>query len=122
MRCSDWSSDVCSSYRDILYRNPDEDESFTGFKTLSQEFRLTGATDRVDWMVGFFYSDEDLDRTEPYRIGPHYEPYLSIALLPLVNPALGTLPHAPARHSVVSAQRVSVRGHPGCCRLINKNN
>src|SRR3546814_17260002 len=34
------------STADILYRNPDEDESFTGFKTLSQEFRLTGATDR----------------------------------------------------------------------------
>src|SRR3546814_6253859 len=95
MRISDWSSDVCSSDLDILYRNPDEDESFTGFKTLSQEFRLTGATDRVDWMVGFFYSDEDLDRTETYRIGPHYEPYLSIALLSLVNPALGQLPNEP---------------------------
>src|SRR3546814_224479 len=83
------------STADILYRNPDEDESFTGFKTLSQEFRLTGATDRVDWMVGFSYSDEDLDRTETYRIGPHYEPYLSIALLSLVNPALGQLPNAP---------------------------
>src|SRR3546814_2877740 len=50
---------------------------------------------RSDWMVGFFYSDEDLDRTETYRISPHYEPYLSIALLSLVNPALGQLPNAP---------------------------
>src|SRR3546814_4234119 len=95
----DWQAinglDYDFSTADILYRNPDEDESFTGFKTLSQEFRLTGATDRVDWMVGFFYSDEDLDRTETYRIGPHYEPYLSIALLSLVNPALGQLPNAP---------------------------
>ncbi|WAC63485.1 TonB-dependent receptor [Pseudoxanthomonas sp. SL93] len=62
---------------DILYRNPDEDESFTGFETFSQEFRLTGATDRLDWMVGAFYSDEDLNRTETYRMGPAYEPYLS---------------------------------------------
>ena len=96
----EWQSinglDYDFSTADILYRNPDEDESFTGFKTLSQEFRLTGATDRLDWMVGFFYSDEDLDRTETYRIGPHYEPYLSIALLSLVNPALGQLPNAPA--------------------------
>ncbi|MDQ2703164.1 MAG: TonB-dependent receptor [Pseudomonadota bacterium] len=95
----DWEAinglDYDFSTADILYRNPDEDESFTGFKTFSQEFRLTGATDRVDWMVGFFYSDEDLDRTETYRIGPHYEPYLSIALLSLVNPALGQLPNAP---------------------------
>src|SRR3546814_8906391 len=46
-------------------------------------------------MVGFVYSDEDLDRPETYRVGPHYEPYLSIALLSLVNPALGQLPNAP---------------------------
>jgi outer membrane receptor protein involved in Fe transport len=83
------------STADVLYRNPDEDESFTGFETFSQEFRLTGATDRLDWMVGFFYSDEDLDRTETYSIGRHYEPYLSVALLSLVNPALGASPTAP---------------------------
>jgi len=83
------------STADILYRVADEDESFTGFKTFSQEFRLTGATDRVDWMVGAFYTDEDLDRTETYRIGPHYEPYLSVALLSIINPALGTSPTAP---------------------------
>lgn len=83
------------STADILYRVADEDESFTGFKTFSQEFRLTGATDRIDWMVGAFYTDEDLDRTETYRIGPHYEPYLSVALLSIINPALGTSPTAP---------------------------
>ena len=83
------------STADILYRNADEDESFTGFDTFSQEFRLTGSTDRIDWMVGAFYSDEDLNRTETYRIGPHYEPYLSVALLSIINPALGTSPTAP---------------------------
>ncbi|MEZ0470411.1 TonB-dependent receptor [Luteimonas salinilitoris] len=62
---------------DLIYRNADPNESFSGFDTFSQEFRLTGATDRVDWMVGFFYSDEDLDRNDSYRIGAHYEPYLS---------------------------------------------
>lgn len=62
---------------DILYRNADEDESFTGFETFSQEFRLTGSTDRIDWMFGAFYSDEDLTRRETYRMGAAYEPYLS---------------------------------------------
>ena len=95
----DWQAinglDYDFSMADILYRNPDEDESFTGFKTFSQEFRLTGATDKLDWMVGAFYSDEDLNRTETYRIGPHYEPYLSIALLSIINPALGQSSTAP---------------------------
>jgi iron complex outermembrane recepter protein len=83
------------STADVLYRNPDEDESFTGFETFSQELRLTGATDRLDWMLGLFYSDEDLDRTETYSIGRHYEPYLSVALLSLINPAFGASPTAP---------------------------
>ena len=77
---------------DLLYRSADEDESFTGFETLSQEFRLTGSSERVDWMFGLFYSDEDLKRTETYRIGPDYERYLSMGLLGLINPALLNLP------------------------------
>ena len=95
----DWRAinglDYDFSTADILYRNPDADESFTGFKTLSQEFRLTGTSGPLDWMLGFFYSNEKLDRTETYQIGPHYEPYLSLALLSLVNPALAQLPNAP---------------------------
>ena len=82
------------SSADLLYRNAQADESLTQFKTTSQEFRLTGATDRLDWMVGAFYSDEDLNRNETYRIGSAYEPYLSIALLSLVNPALAASPTA----------------------------
>ncbi len=62
---------------DILYRNADKNESFTGFDTFSQELRLTGSSERFDWMVGGFYSDEDLSRNESYRIGNGYEPYLS---------------------------------------------
>src|SRR3546814_17154043 len=62
----DWQAinglDYDFSTADILYRNPDEDESFTGFKTLSQESRLTGAPDRVAGMVGFFSSAEGLGR------------------------------------------------------------
>jgi outer membrane receptor protein involved in Fe transport len=96
----DWQSinglDFDFSSADILYRNADEDESFTGFETFSQEFRLTGATDRIDWLVGAFYSDEDLARNESYRIGSQYGEYLSSALLTSINPALR---NAPSSHS-----------------------
>ncbi|MGQ4584022.1 TonB-dependent receptor domain-containing protein [Lysobacter sp. F60174L2] len=77
----DWQAinglDFDFSAADVLYRAPDPDESFTGFETFSQEFRLTGSTASVDWMVGMFYADEDLDRHDSYRIGAAYEPYLS---------------------------------------------
>ncbi|HEY4531326.1 MAG TPA: TonB-dependent receptor [Luteimonas sp.] len=77
----DWQAinglDFDYSGADILYRAPDADESLTRFETFSQELRLTGSSDRVDWMVGLFYSDEDLDRNDSYRFGAAYEPYLS---------------------------------------------
>ena len=77
----DWKAinglDFDYSAADILYRAPDEDESLTQFETFSQELRMTGSSDRVDWMVGLFYSDEDLNRNDSYRFGAAYEPYLS---------------------------------------------
>ncbi len=94
----DWQSinglDFDYSAADVLYRAPDENESLTKFKTFSQELRLTGSTDKIDWMVGAFYSDEDLTRNESYRYGAVYEPYMSIALLGRINPALAALPNA----------------------------
>ncbi|MGY1521597.1 MULTISPECIES: TonB-dependent receptor [unclassified Luteimonas] len=76
------------STADLLYRNANEDESYTGFETFSQELRLTGSTDRLDWMVGMFYADEDLTRNESYRVGPHYEPYVSTLVYTLVGQGL----------------------------------
>jgi iron complex outermembrane recepter protein len=77
----DWQSinglDFDFTTADILYRNANKDESFTGFETFSQELRMTGTSGRVDWMVGMFYADEDLDRNESYRLGAQYEPYIS---------------------------------------------
>ena len=92
----DWETvnglDFDYSTADILYRNPNRDESLTRFKQFSQEFRLTGATDRVDWMVGMFYTDEDLTRNESYRIGSDYGAYLSSAILTSINPAFRNAP------------------------------
>ncbi len=83
------------STADLIYRNPVEDDNFTRFNTFSQEFRLTGSSEKLDWLVGGFYADENLKRNEAYRVGSAYEPYLSIALLSRINPALAGSPTAP---------------------------
>lgn len=83
------------STADLLYRNPQESDNFSRFNTFSQEFRLTGSSEKLDWLVGAFYADENLRRNEGYRVGNAYEPYLSIALLSRINPALGASPTAP---------------------------
>ncbi len=92
----DWKTvnglDFDFSSADILYRNGIGDESYSGFKQFSQEFRLTGATDRIDWMVGLFYADEDIGRNESYRLGSDYGAYLSSAILTSINPAFRNAP------------------------------
>ncbi|HYM87191.1 MAG TPA: TonB-dependent receptor, partial [Pseudoxanthomonas sp.] len=81
----DWQSinaiDFDFSGADVLYRNADIDESSTSFESFSQEFRFTGSTDRLDWMVGAFYSDEYLLRNDQYVFGEDYEAYISAATL-----------------------------------------
>jgi len=95
----DWESanglDFDFSTADLLYRNPEKSDNYSKFDTFSQELRLAGSTDKLDWLVGLFYADESLQRNEAYRIGEAYEPYLSIALLSNINPLLGTSPTAP---------------------------
>ncbi|MGA0606402.1 TonB-dependent receptor [Phenylobacterium sp. VNQ135] len=88
----DWTS------ADILYSPGYEDPNpgSTAFKTFTQEVRYAGSTDRLNWLVGAFYSEEDLDlhvRTVSY--GTQFEPYLSALLssqLPLFTgrPANGS--------------------------------
>ena len=95
----DWQSingiDFDFTTADLLYRDPTEQDNSTAFETFSQEMRLAGTSGHFDWLFGAFYSDEDLTRNEAYRIGPAYEPYLSIALLGQISPALAASPTAP---------------------------
>lgn len=81
----DWTaisaSDLDFSTADIWHRAFGPNSNAVEFDTFSQEFRLTGATERLDWMAGLYYSDEDLVRHDAITMGAVYEPYLSIALL-----------------------------------------
>ncbi len=108
----DWQSinglDFDFSSADILYRNANADESLTAFDTFTQEVRLTGATDRIDWMVGAFYSDEDLERNESYRIGDDYGAYLSSAILTSINPAFRNAPSSNTFLQEITLQPYSI--------------
>ena len=58
---------------DILYR-PADGNAARRFKTFSQELRLQGKTlgERLDWLVGGYYADEDLRLTDNLRFGSQY--------------------------------------------------
>jgi len=76
-------TDVDWTAADILYSPglEDPDPGSTTFKTFTQEVRYAGSTERLNWLIGAFYSEEDLDlhvRTVGY--GRQFEPYLSALL------------------------------------------
>lgn len=71
--------DLDYSGADVLYRR-DNGDFKADFDTASQELRLAGATDKLNWLVGVFYADEDLKRTDSYVYGSQYETYMSILL------------------------------------------
>jgi iron complex outermembrane recepter protein len=80
------ASDTDYSTVDILYRGPNG--SGRAFKTFSQELRLQGSLfdDRLDWLVGAFYADEDLTVTDNLRFGNQYGRF---ATCRVVSGALG---------------------------------
>lgn len=79
-------SDIDYSSADLWYRKGDG-STFAEIKAFSQEVRLAGATDNVDWLVGVFYSDEDLTSAASTILGSAYETYFSLLLSGGANPA-----------------------------------
>lgn len=64
------------SSADIIHR--DFDKNSVQFKTFTQEFRLAGSTDNLDWMVGYFHANEDMVRQDSVSMGKDYYPYWSL--------------------------------------------
>lgn len=50
----------------------------TSIDTLTQEFRLAGSTDMMDWMVGAYYFDEEIETQSGLIYGDAFRPYVDI--------------------------------------------
>lgn len=70
------SQDIDYSSADIAYR--DADSNFTEIERFSQEFRLNGVRGDLDWLMGAFYSNEDLLLGDALRFGDDWESFLSL--------------------------------------------
>ena len=79
----DWSSslgmDTDYTGADIVYRNNDGEYGY-GVENLTQEFRLAGATDKLDWLIGLFATKEDINRADSWYFGSDYTPFMSFLL------------------------------------------
>ncbi|MEQ8406496.1 MAG: TonB-dependent receptor [Oceanicaulis sp.] len=84
---NDRTQDIDFSSADIAYR---ADGNYTKLSRFSQEVRLTGVTGDLDWLVGGFYSHEDLELGDAIRYGDDWEAYLGRLLTASSVPPLGT--------------------------------
>ncbi|MFN3943385.1 MAG: TonB-dependent receptor [Allosphingosinicella sp.] len=75
-------SDTDYSPVDILYRAADGN-SGRRFQTFSQELRLQGSVfaDRLDWLVGAYFSNEDLTTRDNLRFGANYGRFATCRLI-----------------------------------------
>ena len=65
------------SSADIWYR-PTDGRNFTRFEQLSQELRLAGEAGRLNWLVGVFATQENLDARNTLLFGDSYRQYFSL--------------------------------------------
>lgn len=62
---------------DIWYR-PSDGSNFTQFEQYSQEIRVAGQADKLNWLVGAFATDEKLDSDQRLFFGNDYRKYFSL--------------------------------------------
>jgi len=83
-------SDTDYTQVDLLYRAPNEFGGARAFETFTQELRLSGSVfnDRLDWLVGGYYANEDLTVKDNLRFGTQYGTFANCRIALAINPAL----------------------------------
>ena len=73
---------------DIGYR-ADDGNSYRQFHTFTQELRLQGSAlnDKLDWLIGGFYSNEDLVVADNLKFGTQYGAFAACRIVASVSPA-----------------------------------
>ncbi|TGY89922.1 TonB-dependent receptor [Marinicauda algicola] len=100
------SQDIDYSSADIAYR--DFDNNFTDLERFSQEFRLQGVNGDLDWLVGAFYSREDLHLGDAIQFGTDWEPFLGRLLTAGSVPPLGTPAGVSATLSALTGGAIAI--------------
>jgi outer membrane receptor protein involved in Fe transport len=113
---TDNAQDIDYSGADIFHRElPGNDATFN---TFSEEMRLAGKTDHLDWLVGGFYADERLKMDQNIFFGNVYTPYISLLLtsgasagfLPCLTGAF-TVTHIPLCNGPAFAPGQAIEDH-----------
>jgi iron complex outermembrane receptor protein len=81
------AADIDYGNLDIGYR-ADDGNSFRQFHTFSQEVRLNGSLfdDKLDWLVGGYYSKEDLVVADNIKFGTQYGAFAACRIVATISP------------------------------------
>ena len=84
---SDGANDIDANVLDIGYR-PNDGNNYRRFHTFTQELRLNGEAfgDRLNWLVGGFFSNEDLQVVDNLKFGRDYGAFAACRIVATVNP------------------------------------
>ncbi|HEX8445860.1 MAG TPA: TonB-dependent receptor [Sphingomonas sp.] len=82
------AGDIDYNRADITYR-ADDGNSYRQFKTFTQELRFQGTAldDRLDFLVGGYYSNEKLKLIDNAKFGTQYGAFAACRIVATVNPA-----------------------------------
>jgi len=82
------ASDTDYGQVDILFRAPGNDALGRYFETFSQELRLQGTAfeDRLDWLVGAYYANEDLTVLDNLKFGSQYGEFVTCRVALAIAP------------------------------------
>ncbi|WP_297800057.1 TonB-dependent receptor [uncultured Brevundimonas sp.] len=106
--------DLDYSTLDNMYRENNGGYGYS-LDNITQEFRLAGATDRLDWLVGAFATREQIRRDDSYYYGAHYTPFLSMLLSSSLSAATnGAIPISPSLIGCISAPGATAAYIGGC--------
>ncbi len=90
------SQDIDFTRADIIFR--DEDGFVNGYETFTQELRASGQTGKLDWLLGVYYSNEEVTLNDRVQFGPQYEFFANAlingGLAAAMDPAAGTFSYA----------------------------
>ena len=113
----DWSGDIGMDIdytgADIAYREQDGQYGYS-VDNLTQELRLAGSNERLDWLVGLFATRERIGRGDSWFYGPDYTPFLSFLLSAQLNRANPAVPVSPGIIGCFSRPGQTVAGLQGC--------
>lgn len=90
------SQDIDFTRADIIFR--DENGFVNGYETFTQELRANGQAGALDWLIGVYYSNEEVTLDDRVQFGSQYEFYANAlingGLAAAMDPAAGTFSYA----------------------------